>query len=259
MDLGISGRLALVMGSSQGLGLASAQALTREGARVILTGRDPARLEAACASIRDEGGEADARVVDFSDAVQCAALMDGLDQAGVDILVVNGGGPPPGPIADVAPEVWRAQFDSMVGVPMRMAQAVLPGMRARGWGRIINIVSSGVVQPIPNLGISNTLRMAVIGWAKTLAAEVAAQGITVNSVVPGRIHTTRVDQLDAAASRRTGKPVEDIAAASRATIPMQRYGRPEEFADAVAFLASARASYMTGGMVRVDGGMIRST
>ncbi|MCE2563252.1 SDR family oxidoreductase [Komagataeibacter sp. FNDCF1] len=258
MDMGIAGRLALVMGSSQGLGLASAQALAREGARVILTGRDAARLEAACATIRATGGTVEARVVDFADAAQVATLLEGLADTAIDILVTNGGGPPPGPIADVAPEVWQAQFDRMVTVPLRIVQAVLPGMRARGWGRIVNIVSSGVVQPIPNLGISNTLRMGLIGWAKTLATEVAADGVTVNSVVPGRIHTTRVDQLDAAAAGRTGKTVEEVAAASRATIPMRRYGHPDEFAAAVCFLSSAVASYMTGSMMRVDGGMIRS-
>jgi 3-oxoacyl-[acyl-carrier protein] reductase len=131
-------------------------------------------------------------------------------------------------------------------------------MRHRKWGRIVNIVSSGVEQPIPNLGISNALRLSIIGWAKTLAAEVAADGITVNSVIPGRIHTNRVDQLDNAAAGRTGTTREAIAEASRKTIPIGRYGKPEEFADAVSFLASDRAAYITGTTLRVDGGMVRS-
>jgi 3-oxoacyl-[acyl-carrier protein] reductase len=145
----------------------------------------------------------------------------------------------------------------MVSGPLAIASALVPGMRTRNFGRVIAIVSSGVQQPIPNLGISNALRASVVGWAKTLAGEVAADGVTVNCVVPGRIHTARVDELDAAAAKRAGKTPEAVAEASRATIPMARYGDPGEFADAVAFLASARASYITGTTLRVDGGMIR--
>jgi 3-oxoacyl-[acyl-carrier protein] reductase len=131
-------------------------------------------------------------------------------------------------------------------------------MQARGWGRVITIASSGVVQPIPNLALSNGIRAAVAGWSKSLATEMAPLGITVNMVLPGRIHTDRVDQIDALAASKQGRSVEDIARASMATIPAGRYGRAEELADAVAFLASERASYITGGALRVDGGMIRS-
>jgi 3-oxoacyl-[acyl-carrier protein] reductase len=135
---------------------------------------------------------------------------------------------------------------------------LLPGMRARGWGRVLTIASSGVEQPIPNLALSNGIRASVLGWSKTLAGEVAADGVTVNVVLPGRIHTDRVDQLDAVAAQRQGKSLVEVARASTATIPAGRYGRPEEFADTVAFLASGRASYITGAKIRVDGGMIRS-
>ncbi|WP_271896864.1 SDR family oxidoreductase [Candidatus Phyllobacterium onerii] len=259
MDLNIKGRTALVLGSSQGLGLAVARNLAGEGASVILVGRSGERLEAAAAIVRAQTSEeVRTEVVDLSNSDALDTWLTRITDYRVDILVNNGGGPPPGPVAGVTADVWRKQFDTMVNAPFRVTTAILPGMRDRTWGRIINIVSSGVVQPIANLGISNTLRLSIIGWAKTLAAEVASDGVTVNSVIPGRIHTSRVDQLDKAAADRTGTTQDAIAESSRAAIPIGRYGRPEEFADAVAFLASERASYITGTTLRVDGGMIRS-
>ena len=146
----------------------------------------------------------------------------------------------------------------MVVPMMYITDLVLPGMRAKRWGRVITSTSSGVVAPIPNLGISNTLRSALVGWSKTLAREVAADGITVNIVLPGRIATGRIRQLDEARAEREGKAVHEILKDSTSTIPMRRYGDPEEFANAVTFLASKRASYITGTMLRVDGGMIQS-
>ena len=177
---------------------------------------------------------------------------------GIDILVNNSGGPKPGSVANIDAADWLTQFETMILRIMEITSLCLPGMRAEGWGRVINIVSSGVIQPIPNLGMSNTLRASLLGWAKTLSNEVAGEGITVNSVVPGRIHTSRVDELDAKAAEHQSKTPEEIAAASRATIPTGRYGRVEEFAAVVTFLASEPASYVNGSMIRVDGGFIRS-
>lgn len=259
MDLRIRGKRALVLGSSQGLGRAIATALAAEGAAVTIVGRDGLKLEGVAREIGVTiGSTPSIEIVDFADAASVEALALKLLAQETDILVNNGGGPPPGPIAAVAADVWRRQFEAMLNAPFRITAAVLPGMRQRRWGRVVNVVSSGVEQPIPNLGISNTLRLSMIGWAKTLSAEVAAEGVTVNSVVPGRIHTSRVDELDAAAAARSGHTPAAIAEASRARIPVGRYGRPEEFADAVAFLASDRASYITGSTIRVDGGMIQS-
>ena len=261
MDLGLKGRRALVLGSSRGLGEAVARALAAEGARVIVAGRDANRLSAVAGEIGAAGGEAGTMVIDLADRATVISALEALMSSGegaIDILVNNSGGPPPGPIADTASDLWSRSFEAMANSLFYITSRLLPGMRQRRFGRVINIVSSGVVQPIPNLGLSNAVRAAIVGWAKTLAAEVAADGVTVNSVLPGRIHTQRVDELDAAAAKRSGKTVEEIAAASRASIPLGRYGEPREFADVVAFLASDRASYVTGSLIRVDGGMIRA-
>lgn len=260
MDLGLRGKRALVLGASRGLGLAIGQCLAAEGAIVTLCGRNRDALVQAVGALVEGGAEADFLQLDLADPAQRRSALDSLlaDGRGYDILINNGGGPAPGAVAGVDTRQWHAAFDSMVTALFEITARVLPGMRERGWGRVINLVSSGVVQPIPNLGVSNALRASIIGWAKTLAAEVAADGVTVNSVIPGRIATDRVGELDEAAARRSGSTADAIAKASRATIPMGRYGKPAEFADAVAFLASGRAGYITGTSLRVDGGLIRS-
>ncbi|MEI4472976.1 SDR family oxidoreductase [Frigidibacter sp. MR17.24] len=260
MDLQLTGRRALVLASSRGLGLGVATALVAEGAHVLLTGRDADRLAAAAADLTARGpGRADWTACDLGaeGAVETlvAAVADKL--GGIDILVNNSGGPAPGPVHASQPESWRKGFESMIAPIVALTHALVPQMRAQGWGRVLTLASSGVAQPIPNLGISNSLRAALQGWSKTLATEVAADGVTANLLLPGRIHTDRVDELDAAAAARTGKTPAEVATASRATIPAGRYGRVEEFAAVAAFLCSGPASYVTGTSVRCDGGMIR--
>lgn len=260
MDLGIANRRALVLGASRGLGAASARALLAEGATVIAAARNEARIQEWIAALpEDQRARARAMPLDLADRGSVDRLADAvLAEGGVDILVNNSGGPPPGTARDATLGQWTTQFAMMAGHLFHLTQRLLPAMEERGWGRIITIGSSGIEQPIPNLGLSNGIRSAVLGWSKTLATEVAAKGITVNMVLPGRIQTERIDELDNANANKQGKPVEDIAAAARAQIPVGRYGRPEEFADAVAFLASERAAYITGTKIRVDGGQTRS-
>ena len=172
--------------------------------------------------------------------------------------MANTGGPPPGTALSVEADAWTAQFEAMVVPVFRLAGLVLPDMRKSGFGRILVVASSGVEQPIPNLVMSNALRSSIRGWAKTLASEVAEDGVTVNLILPGRIETDRTGELDAANAKRQGKSVDEIAAAARAAIPATRYGAVSEFADVACFLVSPRAGYVTGSSIRVDGGAIRS-
>jgi 3-oxoacyl-[acyl-carrier protein] reductase len=256
MDLGLSNRRALVLGASRGLGAAIAAALAAEGATVIAAARS---LEVTRALPSEVVARIETVACDLSDRAAVDALARRLlEQGGVDVLVNNCGGPPAGAITSFTPEIWLSNFQAMAAHVFHLTAQLLPPMRERKWGRVITIASSGVEQPIPNLGLSNSLRSAVVGWSKTLATEVAADGVTVNVVLPGRIHTDRVDQLDDLAAGRQGKSRDEVAAASRASIPIGRYGQPQEFADVVAFLASEKASYVTGAKIRVDGGMIRS-
>jgi len=176
----------------------------------------------------------------------------------VDILVNNTGGPPPTTAAGQDPELWAKHFQSMVLSVIAITDRVLPGMRSNGWGRIVTSTSSGVVSPIPNLAISNALRLSLVGWSKSLAREVAKDGITANVIFPGRISTARIRFLDEQKARRENKSVEAVQAESCQSIPAGRYGDPQEYGDTVAFLASTRASYITGSMIRVDGGYVSS-
>ena len=258
MDLGLKGKRALVLSSSRGLGKACAESLAAEGADVVMTARSGDQLKAAADAINGKGqGRAHAVAGDLAKDVHAIhkAATDLL--GGIDILVANTGGPPAGTALGVKPEQWTPQFEAIVVPVYTIAGLVLPAMREQKFGRIITIASTSVQQPLPNLVLSNALRSAIVGWSKTLSAEVAKDGITVNMVLPGRIQTDRTGQLDAANARAQGKTIAEITEAMLASIPAGRYGRVEEFADVVCFLASERASYVTGSMIRVDGGAVR--
>ena len=258
MDLGLQGKVALVFGAGGGLGGAIARALAREGAQVAVADIAVEAAEATVAAIGDAGGRAEAIAWDLADLDAIAGNVARVEQTlgAVDILVNNTGGPPPTTASGQSPDVWATHFRSMVQSVIAVTDAVLPGMRARRFGRIVTSTSSGVLSPIPNLGISNTLRASLVAWSKTLAGEVGRDGVTSNIVLPGRIATGRITFLDEQRAKREGRAVEEIVAASTASIPLGRYGRPEEYGDAVAFLASERASYITGSVLRVDGGLI---
>lgn len=260
MDLGIKGKIALVLGASSGLGRAIALELAREGADVAVAARSETALNDLVGEIQALGVRALPLVWDLSNlGLIDARIMAVEERLGpVDILVANTGGPPPTPAAGQDAALWTRQFEAMVLSVIKIADHVLPSMRDRGWGRIITSTSSGVVAPIANLAISNALRLSLVGWSKTLAREVAKDGVTCNVVVPGRIATDRTKFLDAKRAEREGRTPEQVEAASLGAIPAGRYGDPEEYAAVVAFLASARASYVTGSTVRVDGGQIAS-
>ena len=261
MDLGLAGKRALILAAGGGLGSAVAQSLAAEGASIFLTDVDAASLDQVRTdlSAAHPKARAEAHAADLLKADDINALCDRALAAlgGIDILINITGGPPSGPLPPVDDDAWHKHFDAMVLSVFRVTRRLLPGMRERKWGRILTSTSSGVLQPIPSLGISNALRASLVTWSKTLANEVAAEGITVNVLVPGRIHTKRVDELDRAAAARQNKPVEEIVKASLATIPLGRYGRPDEFSNVAAFLVSQHASYITGSVIRVDGGVIR--
>jgi len=261
MDLGLSGRRALVVGASRGLGAAITRRLASEGATVLATARKP---EAIASRIADLPVEVRRRVhplrLDLSDmSILDAAVDEALAGGPIDVLVNNCGGPLPGAARDVDDDAWLDAFRSMALATFHLTRRLLPGMVERRWGRVITVGSSGIVQPIANLALSNAVRASIAGWSKTLAGEVAASGVTVNMVLPGRIDTERVAALDAARAKRESIEVDEVRRRSVAEIPVGRYGEAEEFASVVAFLAGAPSSYVTGSMVRVDGGLMRTT
>ncbi|WP_370501302.1 SDR family oxidoreductase [Mycolicibacterium sp. jd] len=260
MDAGLTGKVTLVLGGAGGLGRAMGRALAREGARVVLGDRDADGVTAAAAQITDQGGRALPLTWDLSDLNQIDSHVTTIEKhwGPVDVLVNNTGGPAPAPVTGISAQAWQEAFGFMVLPVIGITDRVLPAMRSAGWGRIITSTSSGVVAPIPNLGVSNTLRAALLGWSKTLAAEEAAHGITVNVLAPGRIGTARTTSLDKKRAEREGTTVAEVHAASTASIPVGRYGDPDEYAAAATFLASTAASYITGSVLRVDGGYIRS-
>lgn len=260
MDLGLSGHSALVLGASGGLGRAIALALAAEGTRVALAGRNETELALTLELIAGAGGSGMVLPFDLADHAGIDAVAGRAEAAigPIGILVNNTGGPPPGPASGRPADLWLDQFNAMVLSVIRLTDRLLPAMRAQGWGRIITSTSSGMISPIDNLAISNALRMTLAGWSKSLAREEAPFGITANIVVPGRIATRRTRAIDLAKAQRLGRTIEEVEAESLGRIPMGRFGRPEEFADLVAFIASPRSSYITGSVLRVDGGMIAS-
>jgi len=260
MDLGLQGKTALVLGGSKGLGRGVADALASEGVAVALVARGKEALDRAVAEITARGGRAIGIPGDTADwpSIEHAAVS-ARDQFGpIDILLNNSGGPPPARVIGIAPELWEAQFRSMVLVYFRLTDLMLPEMRKRGWGRILNVASESVIQPIPQIAISNTLRSAVVGWAKTLASEVARDGVTVNTLLPGAFETDRVLQVQRATSAQQGVTMEELAQRVARGIPVGRMGKPAEFGAFAAFLASPLAGYITGSMFRLDGGSVRS-
>jgi 3-oxoacyl-[acyl-carrier protein] reductase len=260
MDFGLKGKTALVLGGGGGLGRAIAKSFAAEGAKVAVAGVGSTSIDATLAELRSIGGISLSLIWDLADLSVIDANITKIESelGPVDILINNTGGPPPSTAAGQDPALWAKQFQAMVLSVIAITDRVLPGMKARGWGRILTSTSSGIIAPIPNLAISNALRMSLVGWSKTLAREVAKDGITANIILPGRIATARVATLDDARAKREGRSVEEVAAESAATIPVGRYGKPEEYADVVAFLASTRAAYITGSVIRVDGGMTTS-
>lgn len=260
MDLGLDGKVALVLGAGGGLGSAIAETLAREGAKVAVADIDAEAAKRTADAISDAGGKAMALAWDLARLDVVDANVGSIEKTlgQVDILVSITGGPPPGGVSGQSLETWRNFFDSMVLSIFAITDRVLPGMKSRKWGRIITSTSSGVVSPIPNLGLSNALRSTLVGWSKTLAGEVGRDGITANIVMPGRIATKRITFLDEQKAKREGRSVEDVMKQSIAAIPAGRYGDPSEYADMVAFLASERAAYVTGSSIRVDGGYISS-
>ncbi len=258
MDLGLRGRRALVFASTKGLGRSVAIALAGEGASVIICGRSGA-AQAAKEISGETSGTVSGRDCDLHDrdAIDDLLQAASAQMGGVDILVLNGAGPPPAPALDVPDKAWSDWFERMVGNLIHAATLALPAMRERGWGRLLTIASSAAVQPIPGMALSNSLRASLLAWNKTLAAEVAADGITCNVMLPGRIDTERVALLDRAKAEREARTIDEVKRDVLSGIPVGRYGRPEEFGSVAAFLCSDRASYVTGTVMRVDGGLIR--
>jgi len=261
MDLGLGGKIAVVGGSSRGLGRAVAEELAAEGASLVVTSRDGDAVDEAVASIARASG---VRVVgvaaDTSTPGGVAAVVDAAfrEFGRIDVLVTNTGGPAPGPFESYSPAAWQKAVDQLLFSVVELCRAALPGMKERGWGRIIHITSITVKQPVAELMLSNSVRAAVTGFARTLANEVAPFGVTVNCVLPGFTRTARVTQLAERAAAAKGRSIEEMLHAWDAEIPMQRIAEPHEFAGLVAFLASVRASYITAASIPVDGGWIRS-
>lgn len=258
MNLKITGKTALVLGGSQGLGKAIAEQLAAEGARVVIVGRDAAKLDVVARNIGNDC------LFLKSDLTQGSAAKSIFGKVTTmvgppEILINNCGGPSPSLASEVSIQDIEKQIQPMLLSIIELSQLVLTSMKQNNWGRVVTIASSGAIAPIPNLAVSNTLRAGLVAWNKTAAAEMAAFGITMNVVAPGRIDTERVRSLDANKAASLDQSVEKAKASSLKNIPAGRYGTAEEFAAAATFLASEPASYITGVTLRIDGGLVKST
>lgn len=262
MDLGIQGRVALVGASGRGLGRATAEHLAKEGVRVAICDKDESILDEARTAVATaaNGGEGFAYSVDLTKVDEIERLVADVkrDLGPISILVTNSGGPPPGTFSDATDEKWEFAYQLTFLSAVRLIRAALPDMKAQEWGRIINFTSRAIKEPIPNLMISNAVRLAVVGMAKTLAAEVAQYGITVNNIGPGPTSTDRAIELAGSRAEKKGISVEEELARTAATIPMGRLARPDEQAAVAAFLASEWAGYITGVSLLVDGGAVKA-
>jgi len=261
MDLVLKEKVALIGGASQGLGRAVAEELAAEGCSLVLCARNPQTLNETCDAIREKTG---VHVIPASGDLSIRRDVERMFNEGVqrfgqiDILVTNTGGPPAGRFEDLTPENWEDAHQGLLTSVLDLTRLALPGMKERRWGRVLNITSIASKQPVDGLILSNSIRAAVTGFAKTLANEVAEFGITVNNILPGYTATERVDELAQTLAAKEGTDPAGIRARWEAQIPMKRLGRTEEFAAFAAFLVSERASYITGSSVAVDGGWIRS-
>ena len=261
MELGLKNKTALVLGSSRGIGLGIAKNLVRAGAHVGITGRC---LEQLIPLAQELGIGTQSRIVplaiDLDKANSAASVFHRFIEAfgGIDILVNNSGGPPAGLTTEIKAEQWQAYFSAMVLRLIELTNLCLPIMQKQRWGRVLTISSSSAIQPIPGLAISNVLRPAIVAWSKTLASEVAKDGITVNTILPGKILTERLQALNHAFAQKNNLSIDEFETQLINTIPMGRFGRVEELADVATFYLSEQASYLTGSCIRVDGGAIGS-
>ena len=260
MNIKLNGRHALVCGASRGIGRACAEALAELGAAVTVVARDAEKLRQVASQLPAEADQTHGFLaVDFADPDQANEAVSGyLEDHPAQILINNTGGPPPGPIVDAEPDAFLAGFQAHLLGNQANVRAALPGMRRAGYGRIINIVSTSVREPIAGLGVSNTIRAAVAAWAKTLAGELGPEGFTVNNVLPGFTATERLDSLIAGNAAKAGKSEDEIAAGMRASIPLGRFADASEIAAVAAFLATSAAGYINGVSIPVDGGRTRS-
>ncbi len=252
MDLGISGRKALVCGASAGLGLACAQALAQEGVHVVLVARRPEPLEAAAQGLRAQGAQVDTVAADVTSGSGRALILAAHPQ--VDILITNAGGPPPGDFRDWDRDTWVRALEANMLAPIELIRATVDGMMERGFGRIVNITSSAVKSPLDQLGLSNGARAGLTGFVAGLARNVVAKGVTINNLLPGTFDTARLAGNFAAQAKREGKAVEDVRQSRIARHPARRLGQPEELGRTCAFLCSAHAGYINGQNILLDGG-----